>query len=67
MTSLIYNIYGLEFNMNDKIIIIGYDIESDKNHIVNILLTLAQYVIYKICLQKNYENVKVNARKLYWI
>ena len=65
LTSLIYNIYGLEFNMSEKIIIIGYDIKNDKNHIVNIMLTLAQYVIYKIYLRRNYETVKVYARKLF--
>ena len=65
VTSLIYNIYGLEFNMSEKIIIIGYDIKNDKNNIVNIMLTLAQYVVYKIYLRRNYENVKVYARKLF--
>ena len=29
------------------------------------MLTVAQYVIYKIYLRRNYENVKVNARKLF--
>ena len=51
--------------MSEKIIIIGYDIRNDKNHVVNIMLTLAQYVIYKIYLRRNYENVKVNAKKLF--
>ena len=62
VTNLIYNIYGLEFNMSEKNLY-GYDIKNYKNHIVNIMLTLAQYVIYKIYLRRNYENVKVNVKK----
>ena len=52
VTSLINNLYGLEFNMSEKMIIIGYDMTNVKNHIVNIMLIPPQYVVFLNLLTK---------------
>ena len=51
--------------MNEKKVIIGYDIKSSKFDMINIIIIFGQYVIYKNYLRKCSEKVKINTRMLY--
>ena len=63
--NLIYNLYRIEININEEIMITGYDIAKTEYRTINIMLNFAFYVIYKMYLQKIYENRKMYTRKLF--
>lgn len=57
--------YGIEIDMNEEIMITGYEIANAEYQTINIMLNFALFVIYKMYLQKIYENKKVYTRKLF--
>ena len=65
VTNLIYNLYKIEIKLNEEIMIIGYDIVNTKYQTINIMLNFALYVIFRMYLQKIYENKKIYTRKLF--
>ena len=60
VTNLIFNIFKIQIDMNEQILIIGYYIGNMKFTTINILLILAEYVIYKNYFNKTYLNKRVN-------
>ena len=62
---MIYDLYNVEINMNEQILITGYNIKNEKYLIMNIMLNLAQYVIYKLYVKKGFENMRVTMRMLF--
>ena len=65
LTNLIYNLYKVRIKMNEKKVIIGYDIKSSKFDMITIIILFGQYVIYKNYLRKCSEKVKINTIMLY--
>ena len=50
--NLIFNIFQIEIQIDQKIIVAGRDIGNKKYSLMNIILNYAQYAIYKCYVKK---------------
>ena len=47
VSCLIRNIFDLEIDINEKVIILGHDIGNRKMKLINLILNYAQFIIYR--------------------
>ena len=65
---MIFYIFQKQVEINDKSMIIGFNISEKKNLMINLIINFAQFVIYKNYVKSLWENTsnKTNPKRL-WV
>ena len=65
VSCVIFHFCGLNIQMTEKILILGYDIEKSSYHLVNLIINFAEYVIYRNHVKNLQTYHRTHARTLY--
>ena len=65
VSRIIYHLYKLDIEVNEKILVIGYKIDRSEFYLMNLMIIFAQYTIYKNYIQSLKKGTKVNAKCLF--
>ena len=65
VSCVIFNFCGVNIQMSEKILILGYDIENSTYHLVNLVINFAEYVIYRNHIKSLQKYHRTHARTLY--
>ena len=67
VSKLIDALFNVKIILNEKLILIGHEIEKPEMNVVNLILNLAQFVIYRNYIRKCFGNEKHKTRAFYFI
>ena len=67
VSKLIDALFDVKIVLNEKLILIGHEIEKPEMNVVNLILNLAQFVIYRNYIRKCFGNEKHKTHALYFI
>lgn len=65
VSGVIFNLCGLNIQMTEQILILGYEVENSICHLVNLIINFAEYVIYRNHIKNLQSFNRTHARTLY--
>ena len=58
---IIYFLFNIDISMDEKILLIGYDVNNQNLILLNFMLVVAQYTIYQLYIMRNYSKISMSA------
>ena len=66
VSRIIYPFCGLDMEINEKILLIGFEIDNSEFYLINLMVIFAGYVIYRNHVQRLQRGTRVNAKGLFY-
>ena len=65
ISNIITHLFDVVFNIDERVLLLGYEIENRKRNHINLLLNFAQYVVYRNYVTENFEGNKRRMNAIY--